>query len=248
VGSPAFTLSVSGSNFNASSVVNFNGQAVSTTFVSSTALTASIPAADVATTATDSVTVVNPAPGGGTSTAASFSVSTSDFVLNVVGSTNATITAGQTAIYKNAVSLTDVNGFSFSVVLSCSTTAPMSTCSAAPSSLTQGTNATIRVFTTQHGSVLPFANGWRPSTKILQHAPVWLFLMLGMLFLTFVLQKRPRLLALAIPLALVLVSIIFESSCASNPTGGTSAGNYTVSVTGVSGTIAHSVVLNLTVK
>ena len=89
--------------------------------MSSTALTASIPATDVATTATDSVTVSNPAPGGGTSTAASFSVSTSDFVLNVAGGGNATITAGQTAIYKNAVSLTDVNGFSFTVVLSCST-------------------------------------------------------------------------------------------------------------------------------
>jgi len=248
VSSPAFTLSVSGSNFNASSVVNFNAKPISTTFVSSTALTAAIPATDVATAASDSVTVSNPAPGGGTSAAASFSVSTSDFVLNVAGGGNATITAGQTAIYKNALSLTDVNGFSFSVVLSCSTNAPMGTCSTAPSTLTQGTNATIRVITTQHGTVLPFAKGVRPSPRISSHVPMSLLIMLAMLFLTFVLQKRPRLLALAIPLALVLVSIIFESACASNPTGGTSAGNYTVSVTGVSGTIAHSVVLNLTVK
>ena len=247
VGSPAFTLSVSGSNFNASSVVNFNAQPVSTTFVSSTALTASIPATDAATAATDSVTVSNPAPGGGTSTAASFSVSTSDFVLNVAGGGTATITAGQTAIYKNAVSLTDVNGFSFSVVLSCSTNAPMSTCSAAPSTLTQGTNATIRVFTIQHGSALPFANRWRPPTGILRHAPIWLFLMLAVLFLVFGGQKRRRF-ALSIPLALVLLSIIFESACASNPTGGTSAGNYTVSVTGVSGTMAHTITLGLTVK
>jgi subtilase family serine protease len=244
VGSPAFTLSVSGSNFNASSVVNFNGQAVSTTFVSATALTASIPATDVATAASDSVTVSNPAPGGGTSTAASFSVSTSDFVLNVAGGGNATITAGQTAIYKNVVSLTDVNGFSFSVVLSCSTNAPMSTCSAAPSSLVQGTNATIRVFTTQHGSVLP----WRLPTGILRHVPIWLLLMFATLFLTFAAQNRRRRLVVAIPLALVLLSIMFESACASNPTGGTSVGNYTVSVTGVSGTIAHTITLGLTVK
>ncbi len=248
VGSPAFTLSVSGSNFNASSVVNFNAKAVSTTFASATALTASIPATDVATAATDSVTVFNPAPGGGTSTAASFSVSTSDFVLNVAGGGNATITAGQTAIYKNAVSLTDVNGFSFTVVLSCSTNAPMSTCDALPSSLTQGTNATIRVFTTQHGSVPPFAETWRPSTKILRHVPVWLYLMLAMLFLTFATQNRRRRFVLSVPLALILLSIIFESACASNPTGGTSAGNYTVSVTGVSGTLTHSVMLGLTVK
>jgi hypothetical protein len=248
VGSPAFTLSVSGSNFNASSVVNFNAKPVSTTFVSSTALTAAIPATDVATAASDSVTVSNPAPGGGTSTAASFSVSTSDFVLNVVGGGTETISAGQTAVYKNAVSSTGVDGFSFTVVLSCSTTAPMSTCSAAPSSLMQGNSATIRVFTTQHGSVPPFANGWRPSTRILRHVPIWLLLMLAMLFLTFASQKRHHRLALAIPLALVLLSIIFESACASNPTGGTSAGTYSVTVTGVSGTITHSVVLNLTVK
>ena len=248
VGSPAFTLSVSGSNFNASSVVNFNAQSLSTTFVSSTALTASIPATDVVTAATDSVTVSNPAPGGGTSTAASFSVSTSDFVLNVAGGGNATITAGQTAVYKNAVSLTDMNGFSFSVVLSCSTNAPMSTCSTAPNTLTQGTNATIRVFTTQHGSAFPFANRLRLQTGILRHFPVWWFVMLAMLFLMFGGQKRRRRFALSIPLALVLLSIIFESACASNPTGGTSAGNYTVSVTGVSGTIAHTVTLGLTVK
>jgi len=73
-------------------------------------------------------------------------------------------------------------------------------------------------------------------------------LLLAMLLLTFVLQKRRSALALAIPLALVLVSIIFESACASNPNSGTSAGTYSVTVTGVSGTIAHSVVLNLTVK
>ena len=248
VGSAAFTLSLSGSNFNASSVVNFNAKPVSTTFVSATALTASIPATDVATAATDSVTVSNPAPGGGNSTAASFSVSTSDFVLNVAGGGNATITAGQTAIYKNALSLTDVNGFSFTVVLSCSTTAPMSTCSTAPSSLVQGTNATIRVFTIQHGSALPFPNRWRPSTKILRHVPIWLLVVFAMLFLTLAAQNRRRRFAVAIPLVLVLLSIIFESACASNQTGGTSAGNYTVSVTGISGTIAHTITLGLTVK
>jgi hypothetical protein len=247
VGSPAFTLSVSGSNFNASSVVNFNAQSVPTTFVNSTALTASIPATDVTTVATDSVTVSNPAPGGGTSTAANFSVSTSDFVLNVAGGGNATISAGQTAVYKNAISLTDVNGFSFSVVLSCSTTAPMSTCSTAPSTLTQGTNATISVFTTGHGNVLPFAKGLRPSAKIFQHVPIWLLSMLAMFFLMFASQKRRRRLALAIPLALLLVSVMFQSAC-SNSTSRTPAGTYGVTVTGVSGINSHSVVLNLTVK
>jgi hypothetical protein len=46
---------------------------------------------------------------------------------------------------------------------------------------------------------------------------------------------------------LVLLSIIFQSGCGSN-TSGTSAGTYSVTVTGVSGTLTHSVALTLTVK
>src|SRR6185295_629608 len=45
-----------------------------TTFVSSTQLTAAIPASDIATVGTANVTVVNPAPGGGTSNALTFTI------------------------------------------------------------------------------------------------------------------------------------------------------------------------------
>ena len=45
-----------------------------TTFVSATQLTAAIPAADIATAGTASVTVVKPAPGGGTSAAQTFTI------------------------------------------------------------------------------------------------------------------------------------------------------------------------------
>jgi hypothetical protein len=124
----------------------------------------------------------------------------------------------------------------------------MSTCSVNPSTLTQGTNATVRVFTTGHGNVLPFAKGLPPSANISQHLPIWLLSMLAMFFLTFALLKRRRRLALAITLALLLVSVMFESACGSNSGNGTAAGNYSVNVTGVSGTMAHNVVLSLTVK
>jgi hypothetical protein len=63
----AFTLTVNGANFFVSSVVEWNGSARGTTFVSSTQLRATITAPDVATPGTAHVTVVNPAPGGGTS-------------------------------------------------------------------------------------------------------------------------------------------------------------------------------------
>ena len=66
-GGASFTLTINGTNFVAGSVVNFNGSARSTTFSSSTELTATINASDIAVAGTASITVVNSAPGGGTS-------------------------------------------------------------------------------------------------------------------------------------------------------------------------------------
>src|ERR1700727_2509615 len=61
-GGPAFTVTVSGSNFISSSTVEWNGKSRQTTVVSGTSLQAAITAADIATAGTASVTVSNPAP------------------------------------------------------------------------------------------------------------------------------------------------------------------------------------------
>jgi len=71
---PTFTLTVNGANFVSDSVVRWNGSARTTTFVSPTQLTAEIPAPDIAAAGTATVTVLNPAPGGGTSAGVSFPV------------------------------------------------------------------------------------------------------------------------------------------------------------------------------
>jgi hypothetical protein len=73
-GTGAFTLTVNGSGFSSTSEVRWNGTLRPTTFVSGTQLRAAIAAADVAATGTAQVSVFSPAPGGGTSTAATFSV------------------------------------------------------------------------------------------------------------------------------------------------------------------------------
>lgn len=70
VGGAAFTLTVMGSNFVQDSVVQWNGNALATTYVSATKLTAAVPASDLTTAGTASATVFNPTPGGGTSTPA----------------------------------------------------------------------------------------------------------------------------------------------------------------------------------
>jgi len=56
--------------------VNWNGSPRTTTFVSTSQLTASIAAADLATVGVMDVTIFNPAPGGGTSPAFKFAVDT----------------------------------------------------------------------------------------------------------------------------------------------------------------------------
>ena len=66
-GGAQFTLTVNGTGFVSNSVVNWNGNALATQLVSGSQLTATLPAADIATANTGWVTVVNPAPGGGTS-------------------------------------------------------------------------------------------------------------------------------------------------------------------------------------
>jgi hypothetical protein len=73
-GSGAFTLTVNGTGFVSGATVDWNGSARTTTFISSSQLTAAILASDVASASTASVTVVNPAPGGGTSNVVYFPI------------------------------------------------------------------------------------------------------------------------------------------------------------------------------
>lgn len=72
-GSSAFTLTVTGTGFvSGSSVVRWGGVALVTTFISSTTLEASVPAANVLSAGTASITVFTSTPGGGTSNALTF--------------------------------------------------------------------------------------------------------------------------------------------------------------------------------
>jgi hypothetical protein len=71
-GSGSFTLTVSGAGFAPDSIVQWNGSPLTTTMMSSTSLTATVPAGDAATAGSAGVTVSSPAPGGGTSGALTF--------------------------------------------------------------------------------------------------------------------------------------------------------------------------------
>ena len=106
-GDAAFTLTVNGSNFISSSSVRWGGSSRTTTYVSSTQLTASITAADIASAATVAVTVYNPSPGGGTSSSVSFTVSAANPVATLISLNPSSATTGS-----GAFTLT-VNGSNF---------------------------------------------------------------------------------------------------------------------------------------
>jgi hypothetical protein len=74
VGTSAVSLTLYGSNFENGASALWNGTALSSSWVSSAKMTATIPASDIASIGTAKITVANPNPGGGTSTAQVFTV------------------------------------------------------------------------------------------------------------------------------------------------------------------------------
>jgi subtilisin family serine protease len=96
VGSAALTLTVNGTNFLSSSIVRWNGADRPTTYVSGTQVRAAIPAGDLASVGSAAVTVFNPAPGGGASGPATFTInqppSLSVSATSVAGGTQVTVT------------------------------------------------------------------------------------------------------------------------------------------------------------
>jgi trimeric autotransporter adhesin len=109
-GSSATNLTVTGTGFNSSSTVLLNGTPLSTTFNSSTSLTAVVPPADLATLGWAAITVSTPAPGGGSSAALPLSI----FSVLKVGANHilydpysrnlmASIGAGTTSVAANSI-------------------------------------------------------------------------------------------------------------------------------------------------
>jgi hypothetical protein len=93
-GSAATTLTLTGSSFVNGSTVLWNGGALATTYVSSTQLTATVPAADLAAAGGATVAVSNPTPGGGTSATVPFFVTTTPAGVTDSGSGTSTSSSG----------------------------------------------------------------------------------------------------------------------------------------------------------
>jgi hypothetical protein len=247
-GGTGFTLTVNGTNFVATSVVNFGTKAEPTTLVSPTQVTAAIPAADVSTAGPVNVTVVNPAPGGGpTPTSVAFTVD--GFSLAGPGSA-VTVKAGATASIPITITPT-TNGFPNQVTFSVTglpAHATLTPLMATPGNAKSTVN--LMIVTTSRSAAPPASPMDQPLTPMLRFLLIsWIATLLAGLYVALLIRRTPRLrrYAAIVPLALLIVSGVVLAGCAS-AMHGTPAGTSQLTVTAASGTLSESTQATLTVQ
>lgn len=112
-GTTAATIAVVGTGFVPATVINVNGAAGTTTYVSSTQVNAALSLADVTAAGSLSLTAVNPTPGGGTSTAATVAVVAPNPVPSIAALNPSSLVAGAASI---AITVTGTNFLSSTVI------------------------------------------------------------------------------------------------------------------------------------
>lgn len=94
-GASGFTLSVSGTGFSSGATIDFNHVPLTTTFVDSEHLTATVPAGNIADAGTATITVVNPGPGGGSSKVDYLQIGAPESTVTFVNAANSPLQAPQ---------------------------------------------------------------------------------------------------------------------------------------------------------
>ena len=250
-GGAAFTLTVQGSNSVPNSVVRWNGNNRTTTYVSATEVQGAILSTDIATGGEAQITVFNPSPAGGASGAMALQVSS--FTLSA-STASVTVTAGQSATY--TIQLTPQYGsFDSAVSFGCVGAPSKCTATFSPTSLTPGAgNATTTLTLTTSATSsststsLFGAIGFGPPT-------LGLLAFVMTLFLGNAIRKRvPWRLSRRWLAACALVCLVLAiGSCSAGGDGGnnytgTQKGTHTISVQATSGNMTVPTSITLVVN
>ena len=256
-GSAAFTLTLTGTNFLAGTVVEWNGVALATTIVSATQVTALVPAGDLATGGAILVTVFNPLPGGGTSAALTLTIA--DFAVSSPTPTQ-TVAAGHPAAF--AISTATVGGtLSNPVTFTVAGLPPGAAAKFNPTSVIPGASTTMTVTTTaRNGSSLPQNPFDQHDPLFPPSIPAWpaaanpsilLATLLAGIGFARLRHRLPRVVPVAALFITLIVAVTFIAGCGttSRPAStGTPAGNYVLTVTGTSGTDVRSTTVTMIVQ
>ena len=253
-GCAALTLTVTGSSFVPNSIVRWNGADKPTTYISGTELQATIDTSCLAAPGDAQVTVVNPAPAGGTSTAAVFTVAGYAVVSSP---TSATVTAGQSASY--TVSLTPQFGsFDSPVTFSCTGLPNKCAATFAPTSVTPGAApATTTLTLATQASTNSTAAALSRSAAAMPPISGLALLVLALVLaprLSYLLGRRVSRRWLAACALLCLVIIIGGCSSGGDgddnppPYNGTPKGTYSITVRAVAGNLTVTTPITLVVN
>jgi hypothetical protein len=247
-GSGSFHLTATGDGFTAQSVINFNGAALTTTFVSATSLTATAPASAVICGGGVPVTVSEPTLGSTNTLTFSAVGAGCDFSFGATVPASTTASAGGTASYQ--VVLNAVGNAGGSVQLSCSNPPAGFTCNFAPNPVTTGAAArsvalTISVPAT---ASLPVARLTRPLRLNGAPAQFAIAAMLASLILFTAAKKMHR---ARVVFACGSVVVLLGLMAACGGSGGGSVGpmpqTFEITIQGVAGNFQHSTTVQVVV-
>jgi Big-like domain-containing protein/IPT/TIG domain-containing protein len=249
------TLTVNGTGFVSTSTVTISTKAGSTvlspTSVSATQLTVSVAATLIASGGAATVTVKNPAPGGGTSAAATLTLD--DFTLS---GPSTTVTLAPGVATPVALTLTpSADGFASAVQLAVASTLPsgwtaqfLSGSSATPGTAGATVTLTVTAPATSATTAVPFGGGF-PSAPSPWRGTTLIATLAALLQAARRLPQGKVLVPARLAMALWLVALAGVSISATSCGGGFGVGTQnSLTVTGTSGLLQHSTRINFVIS